>query len=379
MEQQKNSPRIDVGQAEKQAGASREGPPPAGRPSEDVGGGGFPASCLGNVRISSRRQGVEAPPWGNTGASAAWVGLDYLTVSLPAEIAAGLGCERLLELLGLDTLGLVVEARSGGFRGWEHSADIAPGGVVAWGGQGGTAHLDLTSGALGHLAALGLDVFGWVEYVLDLGGRFVRVDIAADDEAGHVTRARVVSAIGGGHYVTHSRVVSEHRALQGGDGWTVYVGARTSPTFVRIYDKAAEQGLRGVHWVRVEAEFKRDRAQAVVMAWRSSGWSASCALGLLRAAIDFRQDDGTATKARWRLLRWWRAFLGGVDLVRVRVGRIGRSLEDVAGWIVTSVSSALAACESAFGAGFVRHVLSRGRDRMSAGHQRMLCLYASGA
>jgi len=342
----------------------------------DGGGGDSASGALGNVRISSRQGVAATPPRGNTGASAAWVGLDYLTVSLPAAVAAGLECEPLLGLLGLDSLGLVVESRAGGFRGWEHSADVAPGGVLAWGGQGGTAHLDLTSGALGYLAALGLDVFGWIGYVMDLGARVVRLDIAADDEAGLVTRERVVAAVREGHYVTHSRIVSEHRALQGGSGWTVYVGSRTSPTFVRIYDKAAEQKLSGVHWVRFEAEFKRERAQAVAVAWRSGGWSASIGIGLLRSALDFRRDDGTVTKARWSLLDWWDAFVGAVNLVRVRVGSIARSMEDVAEWVLGSVSSALAACELVFGSVFVRHVLSRGHDRMSASHQRLVSLYA---
>ena len=380
MEQQKNSPRIDVGQAEKQADASREGPPPAGRPrNEDVGGGGFPASCLGNVRISSRRQGVEAPPSGNTGASAAWVGIDYLSMTLPSALVTGLECEALLELLGLDSLGLVIEWRSGGFRGWQASAEIAPGGVLAWGGQGGTAHLDLTGGALGHLRALGLDVFGWLRYVLEQGVRVGRVDIAADDEAGLVTRERVIDAVSAGDYVTHSRSVSEHRALVGDRGWTVYFGRRTSPTFVRIYDKAAEQGLDGVSWTRVEAEFKRERAHAVIVEWCLSGWSVASALGLLRGALDFRRDDGTVTKSRWDLLDWWGAFLGAVDLLRVRVGSITRSLDDVARWLFHSVSSALAACEAAFGDVFMRHLMSRGRARMSVQHERMVSLYAVGA
>lgn len=49
-------------------------------------------------------------------------------------------------------------------------------------------------------------------------------------------------------------------------GWTIYIGLRSSESFVRIYDKRKEQKLDKVipYWVRVEFELKRNMAHEVV-------------------------------------------------------------------------------------------------------------------
>lgn len=52
--------------------------------------------------------------------------------------------------------------------------------------------------------------------------------------------------------------------INGNDGgYTLYVGARTSEKFIRIYDKAAESGLSDVIWSRFEVETKGKVARAV--------------------------------------------------------------------------------------------------------------------
>lgn len=76
-------------------------------------------------------------------------------------------------------------------------------------------------------------------------------------------------------------------------GWTVYVGARTSEKFLRIYDKSLEQKDGSVGWIRIELELKGMAAHAV-------GWEfpsmAECdcvgmAQGLMGAVADFKHED----------------------------------------------------------------------------------------
>lgn len=324
-------------------------------------------------------QGVQVPPTGNTGASStSGISLDYLTLTLPARVVGG--CEdwgALLEVVGLDSLGLIVEERKRGHRGWRASASLCQGGVLAWGGQAGTAQLELSGGALGYLSALGLDVFGWLCYVLDLGARVTRFDVALDDYQGLVTRERVIMAFESGGLVTHARSFREVRQLgEDARGWTFYIGSRTSPTFVRVYDKGAEQGLdESVHWYRVEAEFKRERAAVSMAEWRDSGFAAQFALGLLRGAVDFRaptREDSNAS--RWALLGWWRDLVEGAAAVRVRVAAVGRTMADVSRWLVKSVSGALAAFDACYGADAVQGLIERGRAAMSWGHRSLVML-----
>ena len=322
-------------------------------------------------------QGVGAP-CGNTGQSSASVVLDYLRFTIPAAIVGDdCSCYSVLELLGLDVLPLVVDTRRGGHAGWSSSATIAPGGIIAWGGvsQRGTVGVDLPGGALGYLAALGLDVFAWISYLLDLGVRVVRLDIALDDRLGLVTYERVAEGLAAGA-VTHSRRSSIRcNYCPYGRGWTWYVGRPGSSAMVRIYDKAAEQLLpEGVHWVRVEAQLGQDRAHRIAWAWRARDYSASAAVGIVRGILDFRVDDGTATKSRWALRPWWDTFTRAADVVRVRVAKVARTMADVTAWLYRAVASALAAVQTAYGVEAVSALVADGGRRMSASHRRLVQL-----
>ena len=57
-------------------------------------------------------------------------------------------------------------------------------------------------------------------------------------------------------------------------GLTAYIGSRTSPVFMRVYDKGAETGAIHHQWIRFEAEFKRERAAAMYAPFTSTDdWS----------------------------------------------------------------------------------------------------------
>lgn len=303
------------------------------------------------------------------------IGLDYFRFTVPAELAAGLCSDELLELLGLDDLPLLVEPRRGGMLGWRCSASIGGGGVLAWGGQGDTATLDLPAGALGYLAALGLDVWGWLLFLDDLGVRPTRVDVAFDDFEGLLTPGRIRAAYDAGGLVTRARDIDGH-ASWSGRGWTCYVGARSSEVMVRFYDKSAEQKLpESVHWMRSEIELKGKKAARFFQAWRGSCWAASFALGCLRDSVDFRIVDASdSNKSRWALCDWWASFVGSVERCRVLVGAVTRTIENVAGWLHGSVAGALAAFHAVYGADAVRQLLSHGYDIMSGDHERLVLL-----
>ena len=61
-----------------------------------------------------------------------------------------------------------------------------------------------------------------------------------------------------GHYVTRAKNVKKvySSCKYDSDKGTIYFGSRTSKVFIRIYDKALEQGLDDVEWTRVELELK---------------------------------------------------------------------------------------------------------------------------
>lgn len=124
-------------------------------------------------------------------------------------------------------------------------------------------------------------------------------------------------------------------------GKTLYLGSRSSESFVRIYDKGQETGEKGPgEWVRVEAEFKNAKAQAVrdQLLDSTAQDSARVLQGIVLGAMEFRsqpagdfagslaagsEDPATDHAA------WLRELRSGVDLVKIRAIRKRSTFE---GW-----------------------------------------------
>jgi hypothetical protein len=89
-------------------------------------------------------------------------------------------------------------------------------------------------------------------------GRCSRIDVAIDIDYALDIRA-LHKAAKAGKCTTR---VKKAPVLIDGDGLTLYIGSRSSEKYLRIYDKAAEQG-RKEPWTRIELECKAGFARAV--------------------------------------------------------------------------------------------------------------------
>lgn len=132
-----------------------------------------------------------------------------------------------------------------------------PGLTVMWNPQMQEmgVHVNWSGSALQHVAydRLSVDVWG-------LTTRVGRIDIAVDiDKKMDLALAR--EQFKSGMVDTLAR---KCKLLLGEDGDTLYVGSRTSQKFLRIYDKAAQQGITG-DWFRIELECKGDFARGVFL------------------------------------------------------------------------------------------------------------------
>lgn len=101
-------------------------------------------------------------------------------------------------------------------------------------------------------------------FVVNNAGRFTRLDVAIDildnAAANSETLARAAES---GHMTTHARTWSVLRGVRDGiQGTTLYIGNRQSDKFLRVYNKAAEQGIDAL-WTRIELECKGDYARAL--------------------------------------------------------------------------------------------------------------------
>jgi hypothetical protein len=95
----------------------------------------------------------------------------------------------------------------------------------------------------------------------EAGAKISRLDLAKDLTLTPVDLAAVYKSLEQGANVGTARTFST--ILSGDGGQTVYVGSRTSEKFIRIYNKAAQEGLTDRHWTRYELETKGMVARAL--------------------------------------------------------------------------------------------------------------------
>lgn len=145
------------------------------------------------------------------------------------------------------------------------------------------------------LTEMGIHHHSLISYAFTLPlCKFTRLDFAVD-VFGQGSPEDVFSALQAGRFETKAKSYSIIQQFENGPqetdhysaGCTLYIGSRQSPKMLRVYDKAAEQGLSGVKWLRVELEAKDDYAHQLALAMLHYGVVAAGK----QAIKDFCQTD----------------------------------------------------------------------------------------
>jgi hypothetical protein len=117
-------------------------------------------------------------------------------------------------------------------------------------------------------------------------------------------------------------------------GDTLYIGARESGRFTRVYDKGVEQGGAPGLLVRVESEVKRQNALTVFNLLCDTpvpGWS-KLICDVIVSCVDFRQIESLDDRencTRMPRQQWWSDFLeAGSCRVSLWAARPKKSLDD---------------------------------------------------
>ena len=228
----------------------------------------------------------------------------------------------------------------GGWHGYESSYRLDNGAVVAYGGVNGGVHLELPATALsffGDAVPALLDVHDW---------KCSRLDVAADTDA--VTVQEIVL---GRQWRTKSKSIKAIQDLVSGDYETLYIGSRSrnSRKFVRVYDKAKEQGVDGV-WTRVEVQL-RDRFADAALRFIYAGGALE---DVLLRSIDFFCGESRSA--------WYVALVGG-GRTRFRFPAIVSSLQGAIEF-VERIAPAIVKAEFVNGYGWLRGLLFRAAGRV---------------
>jgi len=151
-----------------------------------------------------------------------------------------------------------------------------------------------------------------------------RLDVAKDDKSGILDLDVIIQKAEANEYISTSRTRSTIKEIMHykGDkisGRTIYFGSRKSTSYIRIYDKAAEQGVAG-HWIRVEYEFKQDTAMRIVNAIAELGDKAFPAYfsEVSNYYLRFIEMDDT-NRSRCSLSGFWANFMQTVKKSKLAI------------------------------------------------------------
>ena len=191
-------------------------------------------------------------------------------------------------------------------------------------------------------------------WVFEQKGHFGRIDVALDDRNGVIDVDRIYASVKAGNCVSHfrqSRLISGLDVGSGLDtGQTLCMGSRQSDTYLRIYDKAAEQRSKDKvvegTWIRWEMEWKSERADAVGMALSGLDQDSfqKYIVGVFRSALDFRdctRADDPKDRYYAPLLDWWKVLTEGMQRARLEIAKSVKKIEDVKRWAERSLAPML--------------------------------------
>lgn len=201
------------------------------------------------------------------------------------------------------------------------------------------------------------------------GGHATRIDIAVDDWWRLVTPAHVTAAIDNGELVSHAKQADGRRRLRGGNGETVYIGARTSRVMLRVYDKGAESKGR-IDAIRWELELKKEAAEQAAYPIAIKSWPRLFS-SYLQRFVDFRDATSNVRSNRRDRLHWWEEIMSDYEPAPPYVRDALYSAEKSRAWFEKFVMPTVAALVASEGGSydFILEGLRSARERWTAKHR----------
>jgi len=187
-------------------------------------------------------------------------------------------------------------------------------------------HVMMTGQSMHKLNESGFDTLSLIPWCNSQGARITRLDLAIDV---HETPVDIVGLTRVKQVKGDEGSAKKWNLITGSDnGVTLYIGSRKSEKFMRIYNKAAEQGLEGVMWSRFELEIKQDTCRTIADAITSlpSGEIPHYVKGLMRGL--FNPNDPTYQQI--------------MDVPSIPVGSTKDISDNTLKWLYDSVAKTLA-------------------------------------
>jgi len=188
-------------------------------------------------------------------------------------------------------------------------------------------HIILSGSTLRALHDKEYDAFFMLKRLIRCNAKLTMVHLALDIVDSTINPTEFYQLFKAKQYSGRAQTASIIENIFGGQ--TCYIGSWNSERFFRIYDKAAEQSIKGLNWKRLELVLKGDYAQAFAYQFASEKTverAMSVFRGAVKAMADFPHRD------------WIRALEGRIEKLSLPEGKERKTRE----WLLTQVVSAMA-------------------------------------
>jgi len=222
------------------------------------------------------------------------------------------------------------------------------------------------------------DILELLDRVMYYDGKCTRIDLAIDDKKGDIINFdEMMRAVKEGHIVSKWKVSTEviKRNIQNADivGHTINFGARSSRVYMRVYDKALQQGL-DIPWYRMELEIKDDRAEVLQWVLLFEDEIGRTVTGIINNYIRFVTPTRDKNKSRWPTAPWWQSLIDETNVVKLTRKPDEKGVEEVREWVRQQIGPTLAmiVMYDEGDLGPILEIISAGRHRLKDKHYRMI-------
>lgn len=198
--------------------------------------------------------------------------------------------------------------------------------------------------------------------------KITRLDVAFDDHTGLLDIDRIQDDTDEHNYVSRSK---SWKVEYGSAGTTIYHGSPKSNMYIRIYDKAAEQGLDNVHWIRVEMQMRDEIASGYVdgLMLHPAGEQFR---GVLHNYLRYVVPVADSNMSRWPMTDYWEKLLDDVQRVRCwSAPGVNYTVFNLQNLIINQMGNALDCYLSIFGIDDLITQLGKRAIRISPKYERL--------
>lgn len=200
-----------------------------------------------------------------------------------------------------------------------------------------------------------------------------RLDMAFDDHTGILDIDELRDDTDDHLYVSRSRT---WKVEYGSAGTTIYHGSPKSNMYIRIYDKAAERDLEGIHWIRVEMQMRDEIATGFIDGLMIHPTGVQFR-GVLHNYLRYVVNPGTdENMSRWPMAEYWDQLLEGVQRITCWSAP-GTEYNEfhLSNFIINQAGNALDCYLRIFGIEDLIRELGKRAVKMSPKYQRLLDKY----